>query len=68
MEEQIRLAAFQWLKNYCELHGDVIPRSVLADGFVFKQERITLLGPSGIWKPRQFQIIPLSITTILGGP
>jgi putative restriction endonuclease len=27
-----------------------------------------LVGPSGIWKPRQFQVIPLSITTISNGP
>lgn len=68
MESQIRLAAFNWLRTQCEIHGEVLPRKILEDGFVFQGERITLVGPSGIWKPRQFQIKPLSITTILNGP
>ena len=68
MEDQIRQAAFNWLRTQCEIHGDVLPRQVLLDGFPFQGERITLVGASGIWKPRQFQIIPLSITTIFNGP
>jgi putative restriction endonuclease len=68
MEEQIRLAAFDWLKTQCEIHGEVQPRQILTDGFVFQGERITLVGASGIWKPKQFQIKPLSITSIINGP
>ncbi|MCK9421832.1 MAG: hypothetical protein M0Q38_04485 [Bacteroidales bacterium] len=41
---------------------------MLVKGFEFQDERITLVGPSGIWEPRQFQIGPLSITTDLNGP
>lgn len=68
MEDQIRLAAFHWLKTQNEIHGDILPRNILENGFDFHGERITLVGPSGIWKPRQFRIKPLSITTILNGP
>ena len=68
MEEQIRLAAFAWLRTQCEIEGEVLSRQMLVDGFVFQGERITLVGPSGIWKPKQFQIKPLSITTVLNGP
>lgn len=68
MEEHIRLAAFQWLKEQTTIYGDVLPRSILEKGFEFNGERVTLVGPSGIWKPRVFNTIPLSITTIYDGP
>lgn len=68
MEEQIRMAAFQWLREQTEIHGEVLPRTLLEQGFLFNQERITLIGPQGIWKPRQFEQIPLSVTTIYNGP
>ena len=63
MEDLIRLAAFNWLRTQREIHGDILSRKTLENGFEFQGERITLVGPSGIWKPRQFQIKPLSITT-----
>ncbi len=68
MEEQIRLAAFNWLKTQLELFGDILTRQQLEKGFEFKGERITLIGPSGIWKPKQFKNKPISITSILNGP
>ncbi|MBW6479803.1 MAG: HNH endonuclease [Bacteroidales bacterium] len=68
MEDQIRLTAFDWLRTQIDFYGEVIPRKKLEYGFEFQGQRITLVGPSGIWKPRQFDIIPLSITTILNGP
>jgi putative restriction endonuclease len=64
MEEQTRLAAFNWLRTQCERYGDVLPWSILIKGFDFNGERITLVGPRGIWKPKQFQQKPLSITTV----
>ncbi len=48
MEEQIRLAAFYWLRTQCEIQGEVLPRKMLVEGFEFQGERITLVGPSGI--------------------
>jgi putative restriction endonuclease len=68
MEDQIRLTAFNWLKTQSEIYDDVLPRKILESGFEFKGERITLIGASGIWKPRQFKSKPISITTILNGP
>ncbi len=67
MEEQIRLAAFNWLKNQSEIYSDILPRRILESGFEFQGEKITLIGPSGIWKPKQFKNKPISITTILNG-
>jgi putative restriction endonuclease len=63
----VRLAAFDWLSRQVELHGDVLPRSLLEQGFVFESQRVPLLGPQGIFKPRVCDL-PLSITTIPGGP
>ena len=66
-ETTYRLAAFKWLEEQTAFHGDVLPRQLLEQGFHYNGERITLLGPQGIWKPRSMEI-PLSITTILHGP
>lgn len=67
MDDQIRLASFSWLRRQTEIHGDSLPRKILEDGFIYDGQRITLLGPQGIWKPRQMDL-PLSITTIIDGP
>ena len=63
MDDQIRLAAFDWLGKQTVIYGDVLSRELLATGFVYNGERITLLGPQGIWKPKSMKF-PLSITTI----
>jgi len=49
------------------LHGDVLPRTLLERGFVLDGERIPLLGPQGIFKPRVLSV-PLSITTTPKSP
>ncbi len=69
MEKQhsLRHAAFTWLHEIVSIHGDVLPRDILTEGFRHNGERITLLGPKGIWKPKVFEI-PLSITTVITGP
>ena len=51
-----------------EIHGDVLPRSILEKGFTMNNQVITLVGAKGIWKPKVFEIIPLTITTVAGGP
>ncbi len=63
----IRRAAFDWLESQNMLHGDVLPRDILAQGFEWEGQRVPLLGPQGIFKPRILDI-PLSITTIPSGP
>ncbi len=66
LDQRVRLAAFQWLRAQMDVIGEVLPRSVLAEGFVFDGERVPLLGPQGIFKPRMMTEAPLSITTIPG--
>lgn len=67
LDASIRQAAFRWLDVQVATHGDVLPRQLLAQGFDFNGERVPLLGPQGIFKPRIMDI-PLSITTIPSGP
>jgi putative restriction endonuclease len=63
----VRLAAFNWLKDQVNLYGDVLPRSVLEKGFTFEDERIPLVSPQGIFKPKILDLV-LSITTTATGP
>jgi len=67
-DAEVRLAAFRWLKEMTSIHGEVLPRDLLAAGFLFKDHRVPLVGPQGIFKPRVIPEIPLSITTTLQGP
>lgn len=59
---QVRLAAFQWLAEQVNLHGDVLSRKKLEKGFEFQGQRIPLVAPQGIFKPKILDL-PLSITT-----
>ncbi len=36
---RVRLAAFEWLAQQVGLHGDVLPRSILTEGFEVDGER-----------------------------
>lgn len=65
---RVRLAAFQWLAAQVEMRGEPLPRAILAKGFVFDGQRVPLLGPQGIFKPRIMSGAPLSITTVPRGP
>ena len=62
-----RLAAFDWIRDQTATRGDVLPRPVLAAGFEFRGARIPLISPQGIFTPRGWDM-PLSITTVAGGP
>lgn len=63
----IRKAAFAWLEMQSALHDDVIPRDALTTGFEFQGQRVPLLGPKGIFKPK-VMALPISIATIPSGP
>ena len=63
----IRLAAFKWLSEMVASHGDVLPRSLLQEGFEYAGTRIPLVSPQGIFKPRAMDY-PLTITTTPEGP
>jgi len=66
-DDLIRTAAFTWLKGQIDIHGEILDWSDLANGFMFRDQRIRLAGQSGIWKPQVMQF-PISITTKFGGP
>jgi putative restriction endonuclease len=64
---RIRLAAFSWLEEQTSIHGDVLPRTLLAEGYTFEGQRVPLISPQGIFKPRIMEL-PLSITTSPDSP
>ena len=66
-DARVRGAAFDWLGEQVSIHGDVLPRDALVQGFEFDRQRVPLIGPQGIFKPRLMQI-PLSVTTSPKGP
>lgn len=67
LDEQIRLAAFNWLRQQTDIHADVLERKLLEQGFIFENELIPLVSPQGIFKPRLMNF-PLSITTTTESP
>ena len=62
IDEQIRLAAFDWLRDQTLKCDQVLPIDLLRQGFIFKNEQIHLMGPQGIVKPKIMEL-PLTITT-----
>lgn len=64
LDERVRLAAFAFLEAQERRHGDALPRTVLAEGFVFEGRRVPILGPQGIFKPAILPDVPLSITSV----
>ena len=62
-DQRVRLAAFRFLEEQTALHGEVLPRSVLAAGFTFEGRRVPLIGPQGIFRPAVLPEMPISITT-----
>ena len=66
-DERVRTATFEWLAEQVSIHGEVLPRAILAQGFELDRRRVPLLAPQGIFKPAVMQI-PLSITTAPRGP
>lgn len=66
-ELSIRLRAFEWLAEQQLVHGDVLPRALLARGVETEEGYIPLVSPQGIFTPRGFNY-PLTITTVADGP
>lgn len=64
-DRRVRIAAFQWLGGLKAVHGDVLPRELLEQGFSHDGKRVPIVGPQGIFKPAA-TLYPLSITTIPG--
>jgi putative restriction endonuclease len=68
LDALVRLAAFEFLEAQTQIHGDVLSRVVLREGFLFRGHRIRFVGPQGIFKPALLPEIPLSITTAPAKP
>lgn len=66
-DERVRLATFEWLGEQVERYGDVLDWSLLLEGFVLEGERVSLVSPRGIFKPRGLDV-PLSIRTAPESP
>jgi putative restriction endonuclease len=67
-DARVRATGFDWLAQQVAKFGDVLPRKVLAEGFIFDGVRVPLIGPQGIFKPKVLREVPLSITTAPEGP
>jgi putative restriction endonuclease len=67
-DASVRNAAFGWLEAQQRRHGDVLPRDALAQGFLWRDQRVPLVSAQGIFKPRVLPEIPLTITTSPNGP
>ena len=61
------MTAFDWLMAHSGPDHEPLPRSLLAAGFEVDGQRIPLVAPQGIFKPRCLTL-PLSITTTPDGP
>lgn len=68
MDTNIRLQIFKYLEEQIKFYDNVLPFSILSNGFYFQGQRVPLIGPSGIWKPAILETYPISITSIPGGP
>jgi putative restriction endonuclease len=66
-EDAIRLAVFQWLEEQTRF-DDVLDWFDLRDKFYYQGQQISLVGQQGIWKPRVFGSVPISIRTSPKGP
>ena len=42
---RVRMTAFAWLRSQVDVHGEVLPRTLLAEGFQHDGVRVPLLGP-----------------------
>jgi len=60
--------AFDWLERQTMLHGDVLPRELLSQGFEFEGRRVPMVAPNGIFRPAVLPEIPLTITTSPNSP
>jgi putative restriction endonuclease len=47
VDARVRLAAFEFLVRQTAAVDDVLPRALLAAGFLFEGTRVPLLGPRG---------------------
>jgi len=67
-DARVRTAAFEWMREQVDRHGDVLQRNHLLRGFEVYGQRVPLVSAAqGIFKPKVLQL-PLSIMTTPKGP
>ena len=66
LDALVRLAAFRFLEEQMRLAPEdgALSRDILTRGFTHDGQRVPLMGPQGIFKPRLLREVPLSITTV----
>ncbi|MEI8190422.1 MAG: HNH endonuclease [candidate division NC10 bacterium] len=64
IDSLVRAAAFDFLRQQTDLHGEVLPRKILQTGFEFQRRRVPLIGPQGIFRPAILESMPISITSV----
>ena len=64
IDSQVRNAAFEFLRQQTDLHGEVLARKILETGFEFQGRRVPLIGPQGIFRPAILESMPISITSV----
>jgi len=62
-----REAAFYFLEQLVERHGEILPYAELQSGFEFDGQRVGLVSMRGIWKPAAMEL-PISIRTGIKDP
>ena len=67
VDDELRAAAFSWLREQIDPATSIVLRTGMMEGFEHAGRRYTLMSQKGIWKPRGFEV-PLSITTTTNGP
>ena len=73
MNEDSRSAAlrpqiFKWLQMKVIEYDDVLPYDILSNGLQINGERVPLIGPQGIFKPKVISYYPISVTTSPNSP
>jgi len=63
IDADVRRCAFEFLHAATERYGEVLPWGLLASGMQYHGVVVPLIGPSGIWKPKVLDAIPISIAT-----
>lgn len=66
LDTAIRLAAFDHVRKLTQLHGRLTAKE-LNPGFTFQTERVPLISPRGIFKPKKMRFL-LSIKTVFPRP
>jgi putative restriction endonuclease len=64
-EREIIAAAFDHIAQLELIYGDSVPARELQKGFIFENEVIHLQSANGIFKPKQFDNVVISVTTTI---